>query len=238
MVFINRVRGLFIVYALAGLCRALVDVTVLLWFGYLIDLSVNEPHQLLNNLPFFVICTLGLIALRPLFAALATLTAEQGIQANFSPLIRWQVYRTLSKQSVSFFTKEHAGNLASKTWQADQSAAEVCNQVFGVVWTNVVFLLSALVFLTSLSFWYFVVMGLWVTVFAILVRIFVPLTRDRARASALLSNQANGDLVDEYANTQALMTYADPKHRYAYFQGSLARFIAAAKKFLRTITDS
>jgi ATP-binding cassette, subfamily B, multidrug efflux pump len=240
MIFVKSARSVFAGYLLAGLGNALVDVGIIVWFGFLVESAVSlaNDESVSLNLPQFLILTVLIIGLRPVAVFFLVVFSEQGVQANFSPLIRWHVYRRLSSQSARFFTEEMAGNLASKTWQSGQSAAEVCNQLVSIVWTNIVFLVSTFMVLISLNFGYAPILIVWVVLFGMLVRWFVPEARNRSRISAQQSNIANGDLVDEYANAQLLKAYIPIMHQHDYMERSLRNFVDSAKSFLRIISIS
>lgn len=238
--FVKSARAVFLGYFIAGLASALVDAGILVWFGVLVDAAVslaNDQDPGVSSSRLLVLSGL-LIILRPLTTFFLVVFSEQGVQANFSPMIRWQFYRRLSRQSLRFFTREKAGNLASKTWQSGQSAAEVCNQFVAIIWTNAVFLVSALVMLVSLEPAYALILIGWATIFGFLVRWFVPQARDRSRAAAQRSNITNGDLVDEYANIQVIKSFLPVPNRHEYIQNSIHSFVKAAKSFLRVISIS
>lgn len=238
--FVKSTRAVFLGYFIAGMASAIVDAGILVWFGVLVDAAVglaNDQDPGMSPSGLLVLSGL-LIVLRPLTTFFLAVFSEQGVQANFSPMIRWQVYTQLSRQSLRFFTREKAGNLASKTWQSGQSAAEVCNQFVAIIWTNAVFLVSAFVILVSLEVAYALILICWATLFGFLVHWFVPQARDRSRVSAQQSNITNGDLVDEFANIQVIKSFLPVQNRHQYMQASIRSFVEAAKSFLRVISIS
>lgn len=234
--FVSRLKGIFFLYATTGIVKSLVDVAIISWFGILIDSASKNYSSFSQSILFYSLITFGLIACRPLVSFIFTLIASQGVQGKLSALVRWQVYRRISQQSYSFFLKEQSGILAAKAWQLGQAVTEICIQVFGVLWVNIVFSVSAVVYLATLSTWFIALIFVWTLVFILLSVIFVPLTKNRSRYSAKQSNLGNGALVDEFSNIQTLINYDASAHRYDYVKNKLSLFISAAHSFLRAVT--
>ncbi len=221
-----------------GLLSALIDVAMLALVGEIVDLLAKaDPSSLLREQSSFLLGAAAIVLLlKPLTVILGLLVADQSVQANFSPLVRWQMHRRLMAQSLEFFQREFAGNIASKTWQSGQSAAEIVASLLQIVWSNLVYAVSVLVLLSWLNVWLSALVLAWIACFAATSSFFVPLTRKKSRISAEAFNAINGHLVDVYANAQTVKLFPAKATEEDYVRQSLQSFVAKSKDFLRIVT--
>lgn len=235
--FVKQARWPFISMLLLGMANGIMDVLLFVFVGKVIDYLTNASPTTFhtNNLTLWAIGATVLV-LRPALGTLASLVSEQIIQANFSPMVRWQVHRRIMTQSVEFFQKDFAGNVASKVWQSGQSAAEIVGSLLQIVWSNVVYVISVVALFGWLDWRLSLIVVVWIAAFAIVANIFIPLTRARAKISAEASNAVNGHLVDVYGNIQTVKLFASKATEEAYIRGSLGHFIDSSKSFLRAVT--
>lgn len=236
--FVRQAKGAFFALLILGIATGVIEVALFIFVGMLVDLlTENTPNSLLEqaDLTFWTI-GLTVLFIRPTLMILSSLIGEQSIQANFSPLIRWQVHRRVMSQSLSFFQSDFSGNIASKTWQSGQAAAEVIGTALQIVWSNIVYCLSVVMLMSWLDLRLSLIVVLWITLFSYIAYIFVPLTRKRSRSSAEASNSVNGHLVDVYSNAQTVKIFSSLATEESYLRTSLAHFIDQSKRFLRIIT--
>ncbi len=240
LLFVRSEKKHFIVLLLLGSIAGLLDVTLFLVIGWIVDLLIsNKPNDLLlEHGTSLIAIGFVVVVLRPCVTILMSLVGEQTIQANFSPVIRWLVHQRIMSQSIDFFQKEFSGNIASKTWQSGQAAAEIVGSLLQIVWSNVVFAASVIALFGWLDWRLGLAIVTWIVLFIVIARIFIPMTRNRSRASAEASNTVNGHLVDTYSNIQTVKLFTDNPTDDAFLRGSLENFISRSKWFLRAVTSA
>src|ERR671913_2347920 len=139
--FIGQARGLFAALFFAGLLVALVDAAIPTMIGRLVSLlSTHAPDRLWDEAWPMLLGMAALLLLgRPLSLLAQNLITQQGINGNFTSMIRWQSHWHVIRQGLPFFQEDFAGRIANRVMQAGPALRESVVQVVNAVWDILVY---------------------------------------------------------------------------------------------------
>ena len=116
LVYLRQTWPAFAGVLAAGLLVTLTEVMIFRFIADIVDiLNTTKPSQLWAQHGHYFIAMLLLLGLGwPLLVLIQSLLLQQGVTTNFPALIRWQSHRHVVRQSMSFFSNDFAGRVASK----------------------------------------------------------------------------------------------------------------------------
>ncbi len=181
--FASQAKGLFAALFAAGFVVALLDSTIPLFMGRIVNLiTASRPEHLFSDF-WPVLAAMALVVLlgRPLAIFAQNLLANQAIAANVSNRIRWQNHWYVVRQSWAFFQNDFAGRIANRVMQTGPAIRETLVALLTAVWYILVYGTSALLLLASADPWLALPVALWFAGYLVLLRVFVPRMRDRSK---------------------------------------------------------
>jgi len=245
--YVGQARWAFTAMLLYGFLNALVETAIFTFIGDIVDIlgSFQSSAQfsggwasLLSEYGSALIFMLIVVViLRAAVITFGALIEEQVIVAGFFTLMRWQSHKHIIAQSLSFFQNDLAGRISQKVFQSGQATGEMMISLFQVIWFIAVFSVTAAGMLLALNWRLGAIVLLWMVIFAMLARRYVPMIRDHGREVAEAASVATGQMVDGYGNIQTVKLYGnhDPETDWIY-EGMVGTF-EALKKFTRVLTS-
>jgi ATP-binding cassette, subfamily B, multidrug efflux pump len=192
-------------------------------------LIANHGHELVLML---VVVIIG----RFVAPALAALVEEQTIGRGFSSMVRWQVYSYVSRQSMRFFNDDFSGRLVTKVSQVSGSLNDFIAGAIQIGWALTIFAGTTLFLFAQLDWRMAALIVLWIALFAILARYFVPRMRSRAAENAENASTLNGRVTDSFANVQTLRLFGSADDNDNYVRDGFERFLYSSTRLARLIT--
>jgi ATP-binding cassette, subfamily B, multidrug efflux pump len=215
----------------------------LFWFvGRLIDIFDALPkgagwHGLINAHGYELAGMLVTVLLfRFLVTAFGALVEEQTIVSGFYNLVRWQSYLHVARQPIAFFQNDFAGRIVTKVWTAGQATGDFMVSMLQVAWFVVIYTVSTMALVARLDWRLSALVGVWIVLFALLARYFVPKVRHFARETAEAGSMLNGRVVDSYSNIQTLKLFGRSEDHDAFIRDGFGIFQRAIIQFARYIT--
>jgi len=245
--YVGQARWAFFAMLIYGFLNAIVETAIFTFIGDIVDILGNFQSSesfsggwdsLLSEYgSTLMFMMLIIVIFRAVVITFGALIEEQVIVAGFFTLMRWQSHKHVIAQSLSFFQNDLAGRISQKVFQSGQATGEMMISLFQVIWFIGVFSITAAGMLSALNWRLGALVLLWMVVFAILARRYVPMIRDRGREVAESASVASGQMVDGYANIQTVKLYgnSDPDRDWIY-EGMLGTF-EALKNFTRVLTS-
>ncbi len=231
----------FAMLVLGGLTAAI--EAALFWFvGRLVDiLSTVKPGDgwsgLLASHGYELVGMLFLIAVvRFVVTMLTALVDQQIITPGFYNLVRWQSYMHVARQSLSFFQNDFSGRIVTKVWSGGQAAGDLVTSLMESVWFVGIYSVSMLFLIGGLDWRLGLVVVLWVGIFSMLARYFVPRIRFHSRETAEAASMLNGRMVDAYSNIQTLRLFGRADANDRYMRQGFDTFQRTTMTFTRFIT--
>lgn len=229
--YLRQAKLPFLAVLVLGGSAALLEALFFYYVGRLVDIldaaDISAGWQGLiathgGELATMVAVVLGA---RFLVAVIGALVDEQVIGRGFYNLITWQSYLYVARQSLAFFNDEFSGSVVTKITQAGSALGDFMAGILQVVWTIVIFTVTTLVLFAQLDWRLAAIIGVWVVLFSILARYFLP--RMRANAVQLAEERArlNGRVVDSYANIQTLKLFGQSDENDLYVRDGYKQFL-------------
>jgi ATP-binding cassette subfamily B multidrug efflux pump len=173
------------------------------------------------------------VLLRPVNAALSRTFGQLGLMPALTFSVRWQSYRYVLRQSLSFFQNDFAGRIAQKVTQTGPSLRDTVSGFIDGIWTLLVYLGGTVWLFTAISPWLLAPILAWTAAYVAVTLVIVPQVRTRSAAVAEANSVLSGRIVDGYSNIQSvkLFAHADREDAFAYegFRMHLDAYRAFAK---------
>ncbi len=236
--FVRQARGLFASLLAIGLVVALIDASIPLFIGRLVQLVTTVPLDRLVDeaTPVLLLMALVILVLRPAVILTRSLITNQAIAPGFSNLIRWQTHWHVVRQSWAFFQNDFAGRIANKVMQTGPALRETVVMTFDAVWYITVYGTSALLILGSVDPWLSLPLVVWFALYIALLRRFVPQLRERARVMSEARSVLTGRIVDSYTNILTVKLFARAREEDAYVQEAVDEHTSLFQAQLRLVT--
>ncbi|MQB42422.1 ABC transporter ATP-binding protein [Rhizobium sp. ICMP 5592] len=240
--YVGQAKGPFLAMAALGGAVAMLEAALFWFVGHLVDIldKVKPGEGWTGLLAGHGGTLLGMVfvvlVVRFLVVSLGALVEEQVVVPGFLNLVRWQAYAHVARQSISFFQNDFSGRIVTKVWSAGQSTGDLVVSLLQVVWFIIIYAASTIALVGGLDWRLALVITIWIGVFSLLARYFVPRIRRHARNSAEAASVLNGRMVDAYANIQTLKLFGREEQNDDYIRNGFDRFQAAVMPFTRLLT--
>lgn len=195
----------------------------------------RDVDELLTNLfwPIVSFVTLVLI-LQPIIARYG-----QWLMANIVPsftnLVRRQLALYMHHHSYRYFQDDFAGRLASKVTETPSAMSSILRTLTSQVGYAVMSVVVSLVLLAQ-SYWLFAVLTLvWVAIYALLLRIFIPRIHQASRHSFDQASVIRGRFVDTLTNILTVKLFARRKFEDSYLLESLSEQARRGAKMMHVV---
>ncbi|EJK85906.1 ABC transporter ATP-binding protein [Rhizobium sp. AP16] len=240
--YVGQAKGPFLAMAALGGAVAMLEAALFWFVGHLVDIldKVKPGEGWTGLLAGHGGTLLGMVfvvlVVRFVVVSLGALVEEQVVVPGFLNLVRWQAYAHVARQSISFFQNDFSGRIVTKVWSAGQSTGDLVVSLLQVVWFIIIYAASTIALVGGLDWRLALVITIWIGVFLLLARYFVPRIRRHARNSAEAASVLNGRMVDAYANIQTLKLFGREEQNDDYIRNGFDRFQAAVMPFTRLLT--
>ena len=236
--FIRQSRFLVIALLAAGMLAAVLDSMIPAFIGRLVTLVTSHPASELwasSGASLLAMAAIILIA-RPAALLLLNLITNQATTPGMTNLIRWQSHWNVVRQSWSFFQNDFAGRIASRVMQVGPALRESMVSATNAVWYIIVYGGSAIA-LMALSDWRLAVpLVVWFSAYAVALRLYVPVMRDRSRTMSEMRSALTGRVVDSYTNILTVKLFARALDEDVHVAEAVDDHTSAFRRQLRLIT--
>ncbi|MGI9366382.1 MAG: ABC transporter transmembrane domain-containing protein, partial [Rhizobiaceae bacterium] len=236
--YARQIRGGFVAMLVFGGLTALVEATLFILVGAIVDMmNASSPQDFwTDNMAMLLLFAVLVGLVRSLIAIGTAVIEEQIIVPDFFTLVRWQSHRAVARQDVSFFDDQLAGRVSSKVWQAGQAAGDFMVSLFQIIWFIVIFALTSLVVIANLDWRMMIPVMFWLAVVGFIARIFVPRIRDQGRRLAEAATVVTGRMVDGYSNIRTVKLYGAEEAHDQFINEAYRDTLTRLRRFTRTIS--
>ncbi len=240
--YARQAKAPFLAMLVLGGLTAAIEAALFWFVGRLVDILAETDRAqgwqgLLADHGWELVGMLVLIGVVRFLVALCTaLVDQQIITPGFYNLVRWQSYRHVARQSLSFFQNDFAGRIVTKVWSGGQAAGDLVTSLMESVWFVCIYSVSMLTLIGGLDWRLAVLVLAWVAIFAVLARYFVPRIRYHSRETAEAASMLSGRMVDAYSNIQTLRLFGRDEVNDGYMRAGFDTFQSATIMFTRFIT--
>jgi ATP-binding cassette subfamily B multidrug efflux pump len=240
--YIRQAKAPFIAMLVLGGMSAAIEAALFWFVGRLVDILATVDRAagwegLLASHGQELVGMLLLIGVvRFVVTLLMALVDQQIITPGFYNLVRWQSYLHVARQSVSFFQNDFSGRIVTKVWSGGQATGDVVTALMESVWFVGIYSVSTLVLVGQLDLTMAAVVLVWLVVFSVLAKYFVPRIRAHSKETAEAASMLSGRMVDAYSNIQTLKLFGRDEENDRYMRRGFDTFQDTTLKFTRFIT--
>ncbi|MFK0384322.1 ABC transporter ATP-binding protein [Agrobacterium sp. NPDC090273] len=240
--YVSQAKAPFFAMLVLGGMTAAIEAALFWFVGRLVDiLATVKPGEgwsgLLATHGTELFGMLVLIAVvRFIVTMITALVDQQIITPGFYNLVRWQSYMHVARQSLSFFQNDFSGRIVTKVWSGGQAAGDLVTSLMESVWFVGIYSVSMLFLIGGLDWRLAVVVLVWVVIFSMLARYFVPRIRYHSKETAEAASMLSGRMVDAYSNIQTLRLFGRDDANDRYMRQGFDIFQTTTMTFTRFIT--
>ena len=240
--YVSQAKAPFLAMLVLGGLTAAIEAALFWFVGRLVDiLSTVKPEEgwdgLLAAHGGELVGMLVLIGIVRFIVTMVTaLVDQQIITPGFYNLVRWQSYMHVARQSLTFFQNDFSGRIVTKVWSGGQAAGDLVTSLMESVWFVGIYSVSMLLLIGGLDWRLAVVVLVWVLIFSLLARYFVPRIRSHSKETAEAASMLSGRMVDAYSNIQTLRLFGRDDANDRYMRQGFDIFQNATMTFTRFIT--
>ncbi len=236
--FVRQSKGLVLALFGVGMLTALVDSTIPLFLGRVVELvSRIRPAELWAQAHWQLLGMAAvLLVVRPAGLLLLNVVTNQAIAPGLMNMVRWQSHWHVVRQSWTFFQNDFAGRIANRVLQAGPALRESIVATTNAVWYIVVYGGSAIVLMSRADARLAVPLALWFAGYIALLRFFVPRARDRSRKMSEVRSMLTGRVVDSYTNILTVKLFARATDEDAHVAEAVDEHTSTSQHQQRLIT--
>ncbi|HWK43605.1 MAG TPA: ABC transporter ATP-binding protein [Stellaceae bacterium] len=237
--FVRQAKGLFAGLLAIGLVVALLDATIPVFIGKIVNLVATKDNADTRQTlwPILIGMATVILVLRPVAICTRSLVANQSLAAGFSNLVRWQSHWHVVRQSWAFFQNDFAGRIATKVMQTGPALRESVVSAGDACWYIIVYGTSALLLLAHADLWLALPVLIWFVAYVLMLRYFVPRLRDRSRIMSESRSVMTGRIVDSYTNILTVKLFARSLEEDRYVREAIDVHTDRFREQLRLITQ-
>jgi ATP-binding cassette subfamily B multidrug efflux pump len=235
--FIHPVRWLVLAVLLVSLASTVVEMALYVFLGQIVDWAGSTPRA-----EFFAVhgwqlagMVFVVLVLRPVIALLSRGFNNLALVPSLTAMVRWQNYRYVLRQSLSFFQNDFAGRIAQKVMQTGPSLRETVGSLIDGIWTLTIYVGGTVWLFVGLDPWLIAPVVLWLAVYILTIWKLVPPVRQRSAAMAEASSGLSGRIVDSYTNIQSVKLFARAEREDGFVLEGFRTHIEAFLNFARTM---
>ena len=122
--FIKPIKGLIAAVLVLSFLSSIIEMGMLIFMGWLVDwMTTTPPGEFFAKYGWDLLAMAGVVLfIRPIVALLNRSTNNLTLVPGLTAQVRWQNYRYVLRQSLTFFHNDFAGRIAQKV-HADRSGA-------------------------------------------------------------------------------------------------------------------
>lgn len=217
---------------------AMIEVSLFGFMGQLVDwLSTHDRETFLAQ-EGETLMWLGLFVVIgvPILLFIHSLITHQTLLGNYPMAIRWQAHRYLLKQSVSFYSDDFAGRIATKVMQTSLAVRETVMKLLDVLVYISVYFTSMIVMVGQADWRLMAPMLIWLTAYITIQFYFVPKLKAVSEKQADARSTMTGRIVDSYTNINTVKLFSHSKRETEYAEEGMQEFLGTVHKQMRLAT--
>jgi len=195
-----------VISAVAGL----LEVVAAIILGWVIDAALNTGAATFfaENRWLLLASAVIFLVVRPL--ALGANSASNAIVmgSNILPLVLSRLHRWTLGQAITFFDNDFAGRIAQKQMQAARALTDVVTEVINTLIFALASVIGSVVFLLAIDMKLAAALALWLGLYVLLIRYFMPRIRENSAARAATRAMVTGQVVDTITNIKTVKLFA------------------------------
>jgi ATP-binding cassette, subfamily B, multidrug efflux pump len=235
--FIAPVKWLVLAVLLVSLANTVTEMALFVFLGWIVDWTNTTAPDLFFATHGWALAGMAFVVLvlRPLIALLARGFNQLSLVPSLTAMVRWQNYRYVLRQSLTFFQNDFAGRIAQKVMQTGPSLRESVGSVIDGIWTLLIYLVGTAYLFINLDPLLFAPVAVWLAAYFVTIWRMVPAVRDRSAAVSEANSGLSGRIVDSYTNIQSVKLFAHSEREDDFALKGFQIQIMAFRNFARVM---
>ncbi len=169
-------------------------------------------------------------------ATLQSLFKQQALAGNFPMRLRWNFHRLMLAQSLTFYQDEFAGRIATKVMQSALAVRDVWMILADIMVYVVIYFVTMAAILGGFDAWTLVPFALWLTLYIVSMRFFVPRLGRVAQQQADARSLMTGRITDAYTNIATVKLFSHSQREAGYARSAMQEFLATVYRQMRLVS--
>lgn len=169
-------------------------------------------------------------------AALQSMFKQQALAGNFPMRLRWNYHRLLLGQSLSFYQDEFAGRIATKVMQTALAVRDTWMILTDILVYVVIYFLTMAAVLGTFDLRMLGPFALWLGLYVLTMRWFVPRLADSARRQADARSLMTGRVTDAYTNIATVKLFSHSKREAGFARSAMQEFLSTVHRQMRLVS--
>jgi ATP-binding cassette subfamily B multidrug efflux pump len=214
------------------------EVLLFAFLGQLVDWLTDQPREgFLAREAATLWPMLGLaVVVLPCAVFLSSLIQHQTILGNMPMSARWRMHRWLLGQSMSFFSNEFAGRVATRLMQTALAVREVASKLLDVFVYVAVYFISVVVLMGATDWRFTIPLLAWLAVYATLLSVFIPRLARLSERQADARSAMTGRIVDSYTNIATVKLFSHAGREEGHAREAMGEFLQTVHPQMRLVT--
>ena len=237
--FLMPVKGTIVAVLLISLMGAVTEMGLFVFLGWIVDRATTTPKEVFFHQywPELIGMAAVIVLLRPVNAILSRSFGQLGLMPALTFSVRWQSYRYVLRQSLSFFQNDFAGRIAQKVLQTGPSLRDTVGGLIDGIWTLIIYLGGTVWLFATIDPWLIAPIALWTAGYVVVIVYLVPPVRTRSAALSEANSALSGRIVDGYSNIQSVKLFAHAEREDAFAYEGFRNHLDAYKRFSETVAN-
>lgn len=225
--------GMGILTAIIGVFEALLFAMM----GKMVDWLSHVQPALLWEKEGTRLLWLGAIILGSvLLVSLQSLIKHQALLGNFPMRLRWNFHRMMLNQSISFFSDDFAGRIATKVMQTSLAVRDVWMVMADIFAFIIVYFVTLTLVMGSFDLWMLAPFLVWLVFYITSLYYFIPRLGRVAKQQADARSVMVGRVTDAYTNIQTVKLFSHAGREAGYAKSAMQQFLTTVHGQMRLAT--
>jgi ABC-type multidrug transport system fused ATPase/permease subunit len=236
--FLAPTKGLLAAIIIVSFLSAVAEMALLVFLGIVVDwATVTPPAEFFSRYGWALAgMAFVILVVRPATTLLSRGLTSIAFVPGLTALVRWQSYRYVLRQSLTFFQNDFAGRVAQKVLQSGPALRESVVNIIEGIFTLVVYLAGTIALFAGLDPWLIIPVVLWGVAYVATIYFMVPPVRSKSEVAAEANSGLSGRVVDSYTNIQTVKLFASSSREEAFARDGMQYHTDRFHEMLRPLS--
>jgi ATP-binding cassette subfamily B multidrug efflux pump len=230
-------RGWLLLFMILTAGIGVYEAMLFAWIGNLVDwLGTYTPQTLWANKGDMLLLMAAVLILSPLWIGSTALVHFQVLQGVFPMQMRWRFHKRMLSQSMQFYQDEFSGRVSAKVMQTALAVRDTVMTVTDMLMYVTVYFITSGVILFNLDSLLLIPFVIWLVLFGLTLRFFIPKLKITASAQADARALMTGRITDAYANIMTVKLFSHSQRELTYAKSAMRQFLNTVHAQMRWVS--
>ena len=230
-------RGWLLLFMILTAGIGVYEAMLFAWIGNLVDwLGTYTPQSLWANKGDMLLLMAAVLILSPLWIGATSLVHFQVLQGVFPMQMRWRFHKRMLSQSMQFYQDEFSGRVSAKVMQTALAVRDTVMTVTDMLMYVTVYFITSGVILFNLDSLLLIPFAIWLLLFGLTLRFFIPKLKITASAQADARALMTGRITDAYANIMTVKLFSHSQRELTYAKSAMRQFLDTVHAQMRWVS--